>query len=465
MKCYQCGSQLSNDDFCPKCGADVTIYKTVVKASDTYYNLGLAKAQVRDLSGAVESLKTSLSINKNNVKARNLLGLVLLEMGNVVEALSEWVVSKNQKPDKNIAGTYITKIQSNQTKFENATSNIRKYNQSLHYAQEGSTDLATIQLKKIVASSPKLLKAQLLLAVLYIKEKEYNRAKKCLNAVLNIDHNNTLAKMYTQEIELIESQKLEDVSDSFMPKRKAKNNAETKPLSGNDVIMPIGSYKEPSNGAITIINILLGVLVGAAMVWFLIIPSKYKGLTDDYNKSLLEYSEKLSSGNVELNSLQSQLDAVTAERDSLTTKLDSVSGAGGSNKMLDAVIASANAYIANDRTTAATSLIDVDVSSLPTDNAKNLYNTIAAATMEAASNELYNQGNNLYYQSKYQEAADILVKAFKLNSTKVEAAYYAARSYMGLNNTEEAKKYYQIIIDSFATSQYVGEARTYVQSH
>ena len=62
MRCYKCNSVLSDNDYCLKCGADVSVYKIVVKASNTYYNLGLSKAQVRDLSGAVVALKTSLKM-------------------------------------------------------------------------------------------------------------------------------------------------------------------------------------------------------------------------------------------------------------------------------------------------------------------------------------------------------------------------------------------------------------------
>ena len=82
MKCYVCNSQLDNNsDYCLKCGADVSVYRIVVRTSNTYYNQGLEKAKVRDLTGAVDSLRTSLCINKNNIKARNLLGLVYFEMG------------------------------------------------------------------------------------------------------------------------------------------------------------------------------------------------------------------------------------------------------------------------------------------------------------------------------------------------------------------------------------------------
>ena len=102
MECYSCGCRLSEKDFCTGCGADVAEYKKVMYLSNQYYNEGLEKAQVRDLSGAIASLRQSLKLNKNNTNARNLLGLVYFEMGEVVAALSEWVISKNLQPNKNL---------------------------------------------------------------------------------------------------------------------------------------------------------------------------------------------------------------------------------------------------------------------------------------------------------------------------------------------------------------------------
>jgi hypothetical protein len=57
------------------------------------------------------------------------------------------------------------------------------------------------------------------------------------------------------------------------------------------------------------------------------------------------------------------------------------------------------------------------------------------------------------------------VNAYKCDSTKVDAAYYAAKSYVALNQTEDAKKYYQYIVDGFTTSGYYSEANAYVTSH
>lgn len=63
MNCYNCGVELTEHDFCTNCGADVVHYKKVISVSNFYYNDGLEKANVRDLSGAIVSLTECLKLN------------------------------------------------------------------------------------------------------------------------------------------------------------------------------------------------------------------------------------------------------------------------------------------------------------------------------------------------------------------------------------------------------------------
>ena len=100
MKCYACNCRLSPDrDTCPKCGADIRLYRKIIYASNQYYNLGLARAKARDLTGAAECLRTSLQLYKKNISARNLLGLVYYEMGEKTLPLAENVVLKDSSAD------------------------------------------------------------------------------------------------------------------------------------------------------------------------------------------------------------------------------------------------------------------------------------------------------------------------------------------------------------------------------
>ena len=165
MVCYQCGCHLSEQDFCTSCGADVSLYKKILSLSNFYYNEGLAKAKVRDLTGAIDSLEQSLKCFSRNVEARNLLGLVYYEVGECTEAMSEWILSMNVEAKKNIASDYMQRIQNNPTRYDAMRQSIKKFNQALEYCRQGSKDLAIIQLKKVLSLSPRFVKAHLLLAL------------------------------------------------------------------------------------------------------------------------------------------------------------------------------------------------------------------------------------------------------------------------------------------------------------
>lgn len=60
----------------------------------------------------------SLKFNKLNTSARNLLGLIYFEEGEIVSALSEWVISKHFQEEHNEADYYIGLIQSNPNRLE-----------------------------------------------------------------------------------------------------------------------------------------------------------------------------------------------------------------------------------------------------------------------------------------------------------------------------------------------------------
>ena len=142
MECYNCGAKLGKGDICQNCGANVKIYKKIIMASNAYYNDALEKAAVRDLSGAIESLRTSLRFYKMNIDARNLLGLVYFETGEVVEALTEWVISKNYQPRDNAASRYLNEIQNNPSRLDTINQTIKKYNHRRPAQLPRSADLS-----------------------------------------------------------------------------------------------------------------------------------------------------------------------------------------------------------------------------------------------------------------------------------------------------------------------------------
>ncbi|MDE6635779.1 MAG: hypothetical protein K2K09_04135, partial [Lachnospiraceae bacterium] len=161
MNCPKCNASVNMQmNHCSQCRQPIQVYKKAVRISNSLYNEGLEKARIRDLSGAVETLSRSLTYYKGNVNARNLLGLVYYEMGEIVSALTQWILSKNLCGENNEADYYIESIQSNPHVLENWGVTIKKYNSALQSAKQGNEDLAIIQLKKVVSDSPNFVKAQ-----------------------------------------------------------------------------------------------------------------------------------------------------------------------------------------------------------------------------------------------------------------------------------------------------------------
>ena len=117
-----------------------------------------------------------------------------------MNALSEWVISKNLRAEKNIADDYIEAVQNNPTQLENLNQATRKYNQALVYCQQGSLDLAVIQLKKVLSIHSRFLRAHQLLALLYIQAEDWEKAKRELNKCARIDVRNTTTLRYMKEV-------------------------------------------------------------------------------------------------------------------------------------------------------------------------------------------------------------------------------------------------------------------------
>ena len=158
MECLNCGAPVLENGHCSACGMNYELLAKAYNTSNFYYNLGLDRARVRDLTGAIDALNSALKYNKQNINARNLLGLIYYEMGETVLGLTQWVISSNYLPEHNIAAKYIQEVQTDSDKLDEANQLAKQYNQALTYAKQGTKDLAFLQLKRILAAYPHFVK-------------------------------------------------------------------------------------------------------------------------------------------------------------------------------------------------------------------------------------------------------------------------------------------------------------------
>ncbi len=454
MKCNKCGAILTDSSFCNHCGTNVQIYKKLISTSNALYNRGLERAAVRDLSGAKEDLKNSLKVNKRNIPARNLLGLVYFEMGDVVAALSEWIVSKNYQQKDNIADSYIEAVQKNKGKLDAYNIALKKYNQALLYARQGNLDLAVIQLKKVLSVHENFVSAHLLLALVAIQTNQIELARKELKKVLHIDRGNVLALNYFNETDLLRGKSADKKSAKISKDAIAYT-------SGNETIIQPKNVQE-RNGRNVVLDILLGLVIGIAVCWFGLAPAKIQSANNAANQQVIEYSDQLEAKIAAIDSLNKELDAAKQAQASAEKELAAAAEKGNS---YDALFEAEKLANEENFEAAAEKLTKVNIEVL-SENANELYNTVNASVNATVIEELYKKAEESYNTGKYEEAKTDLEKVISLNPEHDNALYYLARCYENLNDVENAKIYYQKVVELLpATTKRAQTAQNYLNSH
>ncbi|MDO4633625.1 MAG: tetratricopeptide repeat protein, partial [Eubacteriales bacterium] len=462
MKCMYCGTPLSSIDYCTGCGADVTIQKRTNRISNLLYNEGLEKASVRDLSGAISCLKRSLKFNKENVDARNLLGLVYYETGEVVAALSEWVISNNTVPENNPANFYISKLQENKNKLDMINQTIRKYNQALDYCKQHDEDMALIQLKKVLAQNPNLIKGYHLLALIYLKDQEYEKARKVLKKAAQIDTTNTMTLRYLHEVE--EATGVGTNLNTKTKRFRKKTDAEEKvpkilgPLTymnGNDTVIQPTTFRDSSTAA-TFLNIFLGFLLGAAVVWFLAIPANTRKINQQASAQVTDANTKLAASTSQIDSLQAKIDEYQAQVDAANSTADS---ANTKAQSYDSLLKAASEFLSGNQTGTASAMADIKADSL-TDSAKTLYDLLMNSVKSTVYSNLYTEGTTAYASGNYATAAEKLKEATETDATQYDAWYYLGFAYYNQGDTANADKTFAYIVNNFPAS--AGEVSQYI---
>ena len=420
-------------------------------AANGYYNRGLELAKARDLSGAAECLKRALQFNKYHTDARNLLGLIFYEMGETSDALVQWVISIHLQPDKNRADHYLDEVQRKPGQLEHASQLIKKYNQALIHAQNGSDDLAVLQLKRIVEEKPKYVKAHLLLAVLYMQHEDFTKAGKSLYKVLQIDKNNKRAVRY---MEYVKSR----TGKADVEKRKMKNAFSHREMEDNDVILP-PTYKE-NTGWQTIINIAIGLILGVVMVLFMVVPAWERSLNYEHNQEMRSYADKLNLANQEVDRLLKQSKQYEAEKEKAEEDLNHLIGDADSTLVqYQTIIEILQAYRKEDIQTAVQLYIGLDPTKITDENMVNVLTEIQAdmavnapavlESMAAQSAEAGDVDTALRYYEEYM----------KLDDRNPQIIYNMAMIYKNKGDEDMANQLFGQVIMNFEDSELAAQAK------
>jgi TolA-binding protein len=374
-------------------------------------------------------------------------------MGEVVDALSEWVISRSYQPVDNLASRYLEEIQQNRGHLDAVNQTIKKFNLALSYCKKDSRDLAIIQLKKVLSLNPRLVKAHQLLALLYLQEDKLDLAKKTLRTAGKIDANNTTTLRYLKEV----NARLREKS----PSKKPKDDDLISYQSGNETIIMPKRFKESSLGT-SLVYILIGLIVGAAVTSWLIVPNVRNQAKEEAQKQIVEASDTIATNGQTIKDLESQIEELQTQLAEANESNDQVkTQITAYERLLQAYVA----YTDNDYTTAGKRLAKVNTDYL-SKKAKTIYAQLNTVVQEKNLAQLYQDGYNSYQKSKYEEAITALLEVVETQEDYNDgsAAYYLAQSYRKNGDLESAKPYYQYVVENYPGTERARTASNYVDA-
>ncbi len=451
MKCYRCGAELDKSNVCPGCGTDVRIHKKIISLSNVFYNEGLEKASVRDLTGAVSALRQSLKLDKNNIDARNLLGLVYYETGEVVAALSEWVISKNLRAEDNLADKYMDYVRNSPSQLDNINQTIKKFNIALNYCHQDGRDLAVIQLKKVLQLNSGFVKAHLLLALIYLNDGKWDKAKIEAQKTLKIDSGNVMAKRYLKEADSMllpgESGKL--VSDIA----SADSDDVIRYNSGNEmIIQPVKKSAITRTGSIC--GIVLGAVLGVAAACFLILPQRIQSINSSNQSKIAQISEESDAKSALINDYERQIKTLEGQISGLQNKVTDYEGVDSTSAAMNSLMSATKIYLEDHSNTEAMAaeLENLDLNVISDDVSPEftaLYDTLMAQVGPQLASAYYSTGYDAYKAKNYEVAATNFSKAYQYDNTNVNTLYYLGNSYKEIGDLDNAKIAYDTLITNF----------------
>lgn len=431
-------------------------YTTKLSYQSMYwYNDGLKKAKIRDLSGSITSLKKSLQYNRNNIASRNLLGLVYYGKGDVVEALVEWILSKHFQSHDNIANYYIQKVRETAGELEAINQAVKRYNQALEYCWQNGEDMAIIQLKKAVTVHPSYVRAHQLLALIYMHTEQYAYARQSIRTAYKLDTTDEFSLRCMHELNQIRRARNVKIKE----KEKKEKHTVTYNLGNETIIQPVSNSMKDNAGLHTVLNIILGVAVGVAVMWFLIMPAINASRQERVNQQAVEFSDQIAAQTAQISALKKELEGFrSASEESQNVQTTAAS----TQESYEIVLNISNHFRNEDMGNAA--MVDELLKANPDSLGvlgKKRYDEITGELFPKVCATLYKTSKENYEVANYASAIANLEQVLKMDEEFEEGAamLLLAQSFEKSGSQDQANIRYQKILEKHPGTDAAEKAR------
>ena len=203
----------------------------------------------------------------------------------------------------------IQKVKEKRDDLDRINQAIKRYNQALDYCYQRCEDLAVMQLKKAIEMHPTYVKAYQLLALLYIMEEQYAEARKNIRIAHKLDKTDDITMRYMHELNQVrKSRNIRLIDDKDTGKKKKGRQTVTYNIGNETIIQPVASGLKDNVGLHTMVNIAIGVIVGVAVMGFLIMPAVSASRQSKLNKQTVKFSDQIATQKSQISALKKELD-------------------------------------------------------------------------------------------------------------------------------------------------------------
>ncbi len=434
MQCQICGRE-AQGDICNKCLKAINMENRLKDVSNEYYNRGLKRAQVRDITGAIKELEKSIAYDKNNYYARNLAGLCYREIGMYGEASKNWFLSRyNEFPDNKVQD-YIDDIGVELSQNKGLVKSIDLYNEAL--VKIGKRELADTYTLLVEATelNVNFVPALNLLILVHLIQRQYDRAIPLIDRVLAIDVKNEKALYYYTLA----------TKNKFRPSQHPVNRlpqAETE-------IRTVTVLDKKALGIAIVVTVIVTMalafgifkIIGTDNSGYDELNAKYQEALNNSKSSADEYAKKLAEKDTEINTLN-------------TEKLELQSQLEGF-KSVENLVSAKILYDESKFVECAAKLYVVDSSYLSTEQ-QEIYNQMSSKVYNTAIKELKTSGIDKYNKGEFADSKSELQNAY-LYCEKVEIVdkeiaeiiYYLGLTSEALEDKTQAVEYYNILLEKY----------------
>ncbi len=290
-----------------------------------------------------------------------------------------------------------------------------------------------------------------MLALLHMSHGDYTKAGKSLQKVLQIDKNHPKALWY---MSIVKSH----TGRAEVERRKMDTAFSHKQMQDDDIILP-PSYKE-TTGWLTIINIIAGLLLGAAVIWFLVLPAMERQLNQKHNLELTGVLEQVNQKNKELAEIQSRLDSMEEERNSAVTTLqDMETNEENVIRQYERLVQLLKAREGQDMNTVALVYSEMDISLITDPDTAAVVAEFTAYMDSEGYQILADMGNRARDGGNQDEALGFYQKSLNVKGDNPQVIYDMAGIYAARDERDQANELFGQVIMNYPGTELAELAR------